>query len=46
MEDRKGAEYDYIKKQGLEWLRIKDDDAQKREFLQRHPRYIELINSK
>lgn len=42
--ERRGAEYDYIKKYGLEWLEVKGTDKEK-EFLQTHNRYLELIQS-
>lgn len=43
---RKGAEYDYIKKYGLEWLQIKDNEAKRNDFLKQHNRYLELIERK
>ena len=42
--ERRGAEYDYIKKYGLEWLKIKGTN-QEEEFLRSHNRYQELIQS-
>lgn len=44
--ERKGAEYDYIKKYGLEWLSVKDNPEQKLTFLSKYNRYEELIKSK
>ncbi|RZB39893.1 hypothetical protein BDFB_013922 [Asbolus verrucosus] len=40
--ERRGAEYDYIKKYGLEWLQAKGTN-QEAEFLKSHNRYLELI---
>lgn len=45
-DERKGAEYDYIKKYGLQWLSVKDDPQKKALFLDVHNRYEELIESK
>lgn len=42
--ERKGAEYDYLKKYGLEWLSVKNTDKE-REFLEKHNRYLEFIQS-
>ncbi|KAJ8974188.1 hypothetical protein NQ317_004867 [Molorchus minor] len=41
-DERRGAEYDYIKKYALEWLRVKDI-AERDQFLLEHNRYLELI---
>ncbi|KAK9876763.1 hypothetical protein WA026_015004 [Henosepilachna vigintioctopunctata] len=43
-ENRRGAEYDYIKLYGLEWLRVKDTSTQRDEFLGLHNRYMDLID--
>lgn len=43
--DRGGAEYDYLKKYGLEWLAVKDTEKRE-EFLEDHNRYLELIKGK
>lgn len=43
--ERRGAEYDYLKKYGLEWLAVKDTEKRD-EFLEEHNRYLELIESK
>ncbi|XP_044270967.1 tubulin-specific chaperone E [Tribolium madens] len=40
--ERRGAEYDYIKKYGLEWLQVKETDKEA-DFLKSHNRYLELI---
>jgi len=42
-DERKGAEYDYIKKYGLEWLSVKDDPEKRAEFLRKYNRYDELV---
>lgn len=42
--ERRGAEYDYIKKFGLEWLKVKGTSNEK-VFLKMHNRYLELIQS-
>lgn len=42
--ERRGAEYDYIKKHGLEWLKVKGT-VKEEEFLVLHNRYQELIAS-
>lgn len=41
-EFRRGCEYDYLKKYGLEWLRVKDT-PDRTAFLKEHNRYSELI---
>ncbi|XP_030765565.1 tubulin-specific chaperone E [Sitophilus oryzae] len=41
-EDRRGSELDYMKKYGLEWLRVKNTPDQVK-FLEEHNRYLELI---
>jgi hypothetical protein len=41
--ERRGAEYDYIKKYGLEWLKVKGTEWES-EFLRSHNRYLELIH--
>ncbi|XP_018566591.1 tubulin-specific chaperone E isoform X2 [Anoplophora glabripennis] len=41
-EERRGAEYDYIKKYALEWIKVKDTPERGR-FLLQHNRYLELI---
>lgn len=41
-ESRRGAEYDYIKLYGLEWLKVKNTE-EKNAFLKLHNRYQELI---
>ncbi|XP_060534940.1 tubulin-specific chaperone E [Cylas formicarius] len=43
-DDRRGAEYDYQKKYGLEWLKVKNTPERNR-FLLEHNRYLELIES-
>ncbi|XP_018330866.1 tubulin-specific chaperone E [Agrilus planipennis] len=42
-EERKGAEYDYLKKYALEWFSVRDDDEKRKEFLANHNRYLELM---
>jgi len=42
-EERRGAEYDYLKQFGLEWLNASNNEAAELEFCQRHPRYKDLI---
>ncbi|KAL1517512.1 hypothetical protein ABEB36_001268 [Hypothenemus hampei] len=41
-EFRRGCEYDYLKKYGLEWLRVKNTPERDR-FLKEHNRYLTLI---
>lgn len=42
-DERKGAEYDYIKKYGLEWLSVQSDIERKVQFTRQHNRYETLI---
>ncbi|XP_031356946.1 tubulin-specific chaperone E-like [Photinus pyralis] len=42
-DERKGAEYDYIKKYGLEWLSVQSDAERKLQFIRQHNRYETLI---
>lgn len=42
--ERRGAEYDYLKKYALEWLSVRNTDKEA-EFLERHNRYLELVES-
>ena len=53
--ERKGAEIDYLKRFGAEWLQLNTSDstisaaeleAKKNKFHSEHPRYNELVNSK
>lgn len=44
-DERRGAEYDYLKKYALEWLKIQNEPGRDR-FLSEHNRYLELIESK
>lgn len=44
--ERRGAEYDYIKKYAQEWLTVKGTEERKTIFLTTHNRYLELIQSK
>lgn len=41
-DERKGAEYDYIKKYALEWIRVQHSEDQE-VFLKEHNRFLELI---
>ncbi|CAH1165867.1 unnamed protein product [Phyllotreta striolata] len=43
-DERRGAEYDYIKKHALEWMKCDSEEA-KRKFLDEHNRFAELIES-
>lgn len=43
-DQRKGAEYDYIKKYALEWIRVQHTEARDT-FLNEHNRFLELIQS-
>lgn len=43
LDERKGAEIDYMKKYGLEWLQVQKDEEAKTKFLQTHTRYQEFI---
>ena len=54
-DERKGAEIDYLKKYGAEWLKITDENCginsheleeMKIKFKNEHPRYSELVKSK
>ncbi|XP_023029688.2 tubulin-binding cofactor E [Leptinotarsa decemlineata] len=42
-EERRGAEYDYLKKYGLEWLKSQNT-ADRKKFLREHNRFLELTN--
>ncbi|ENN77099.1 hypothetical protein D910_10209 [Dendroctonus ponderosae] len=43
-EFRRGCEYDYLKKYGLEWLRVKNTPKET-DFLKEHNRYLDLVHS-
>ncbi|KAJ8954012.1 hypothetical protein NQ318_004303 [Aromia moschata] len=43
-DERRGAEYDYIRKYALEWIKVKNT-AEEKLFLLEHNRYLELIES-
>ncbi|KAK5865493.1 hypothetical protein PBY51_019759 [Eleginops maclovinus] len=43
VDERKGAEQDYIKMFGLEWLQAGGGSEPSREFTRQHPRYLSLI---
>lgn len=45
-EDRRGAELDYIKMFGEEWLKAGGGSQPSSQFTCRHPRYLSLIDSK
>lgn len=47
-DERKGAEYDYLKLYANKWLNIEKNklDNLKIEFVNEHPRYPVLVNSK
>lgn len=45
-EERRGAELDYIKMFGEEWLKAGGRSQVSEEFIRRHPRYLSLIESK
>lgn len=45
-EERRGAEYDYIKNNGKAWLDSSSSENLRLEFLSKHPRYPVLIKSK
>lgn len=48
-EDRRGAELDYLKHHGKEFLHIMvsdDREAKLKELLYQHPRYLKLVESK
>ncbi|XP_008544109.1 tubulin-specific chaperone E [Microplitis demolitor] len=47
-EERKGAEYDYLKAFATEWKQLNPDDdkiveSRRKEFMENHPRYLPLI---
>lgn len=42
---RKGAEYDYLKKYALDWLKVQNTDD-RNAFLVEHNRYLEFIDRK
>ena len=44
-DDRKGAECDYMKMFGLEWLEAGGGSEPSREFIIQHPRYLSLVQS-
>lgn len=49
-EERKGAEYDYLKAFATEWKQLNPDDdkiveSRRKEFMENHPRYLPLIES-
>ncbi|KAL1123967.1 hypothetical protein AAG570_001737 [Ranatra chinensis] len=44
-DERRGAEYDYLKQNGRMWLDSSKDENARRAFLVSHPRYPELIKS-
>lgn len=44
-DERRGAEYDYLKKYAIEWLQVQNDEK-RTSFLCEHNRYLELIDSK
>lgn len=44
-EDRRGAELDYIKMFGEEWLKAAGQSETSTQFTCRHPRYQNLIDS-
>ncbi|XP_061129247.1 tubulin-specific chaperone E isoform X2 [Syngnathus typhle] len=43
-QERKGAEYDYLKMFGEEWLRAAGQSQLSQEFANRHPRYRSLVD--
>lgn len=45
-EERRGAEYDYIKNNGKAWLESASSDNLRLDFLSKHPRYPVLVKSK
>lgn len=45
-EERRGAELDYLKLFGEEWLKAGGPGPVSDEFLRKHPRYLELVESK
>ncbi|KAK3925390.1 Tubulin-specific chaperone E [Frankliniella fusca] len=44
LQERKGAEFDYMKHYGREWLVAVNDPVLLREFYSQHPRFPELID--
>lgn len=42
-DERRGAEYDYLKKYALEWLKVQDTHDRD-SFLAEHNRYLELLD--
>ncbi|XP_075211361.1 tubulin-binding cofactor E isoform X2 [Lycorma delicatula] len=42
-EERRGSEYDYIKKHGQQWYDSKTNDELYTAFIKEHPRYMNLI---
>lgn len=44
-DERRGAEYDYLKLFGKEWLAAEKDPEQKKIFLSNHSRFPALIES-
>ncbi|XP_037621752.1 tubulin-specific chaperone E-like [Sebastes umbrosus] len=45
-DERRGAELDYIKMFGVEWLKAGGGSQPSTEFTCQHPRYLSLIDSK
>lgn len=45
-EERRGAELDYIKRFGEEWLKAGGRSQASSDFTCQHPRYLSLIDSK
>lgn len=47
-DEQKGAEYDYLKLYANEWINIEKNELEnlKNEFIQAHPRYPVLVESK
>lgn len=41
--ERRGSEYDYMKRHGQEWISARNDSHLLRDFLRQHPRYTELV---
>ena len=44
-QEKRGAEYDYLKFFGLQWMESKNNPEKRKEFLQAHPRYPLLVQS-
>ncbi|KAI4470929.1 tubulin-specific chaperone e [Holotrichia oblita] len=42
-DERRGAEYDYVKKYGLEYLAVRNTPDELKQFLAKHHRYEELL---